>query len=148
MSEIITNKLTGKTSAGDVDITSEGGAVTMQLQQGLAKAWVNFNGRDTLAVQDSLNYSSVTDNDDGDYTSAYSSNFDNVNYITNGGNFGEKNHGRGTWGLGVGLNSDNSLSLYTSSQVRMYSNYGASASSAGGEYDPTPCHIIHMGDLA
>ena len=34
MSEIITNKLTGKTAAGDVTITSEGGSATMQLQQG------------------------------------------------------------------------------------------------------------------
>ena len=42
MSEIITNKLTGKTAAGDVDITSEGGAVTMQLQQGLAKVVFSF----------------------------------------------------------------------------------------------------------
>jgi hypothetical protein len=31
--------LRGNTSAGDITITSEGGSATMQLQQGLEKAW-------------------------------------------------------------------------------------------------------------
>ena len=61
MSEIITNKLTGKTAAGDVDVTSEGGNVTFQLQQGLAKAWMNLNSTGTVAIRDSFNISSVTD---------------------------------------------------------------------------------------
>ena len=43
MSEIKVDTLTGKTTAGDITVTSEGGAATMQLQQGLAKAWVGFN---------------------------------------------------------------------------------------------------------
>jgi hypothetical protein len=37
MSTILVDNLTGKTSAGDITVTSEGGAATMQLQQGLAK---------------------------------------------------------------------------------------------------------------
>ncbi len=31
--------LRGNTAAGNITITSEGGAATMQLQQGVAKAW-------------------------------------------------------------------------------------------------------------
>ena len=61
MSEIITNKLTGKASAGDVTITSEGGAATMQLQQGVAKAWNNVDGTGTIASRDSFNISGITD---------------------------------------------------------------------------------------
>lgn len=80
MSEIITDKLTGKTSAGDVDITSEGGAVTMQLQQGLLKAWVNLDGTGTIAVLDSLNIASVTDDGGGAYINAFTNSFNNVNY--------------------------------------------------------------------
>ena len=68
MSEIITDKLTGKTSAGDVTITSEGGSATMQMQQGLAKAWIHFNGTGTVATRDSFNMSSVTDRAVGAYT--------------------------------------------------------------------------------
>ena len=62
MSTVITDNLTGKTAAGNVTITSEGGAVTMQLQQGVAKAWIDYKGTSTNAVQDSLNITSVTDN--------------------------------------------------------------------------------------
>ena len=61
MSEIKVDKLTGKTSAGDIDVTSEGGAVTMQLQQGLAKAWCNNDQNSTHDVADSFNISSISD---------------------------------------------------------------------------------------
>ena len=68
MSTILVDNLTGKTSAGDITVTSEGGAATQSLQQGLAKAWIDYKGTATNAVQDSLNISSVTDNGTGDYT--------------------------------------------------------------------------------
>ena len=50
----------GVTSAGDITITSEGGAATQSLQQGLAKFWVNVASNQTT-VNDSLNMSSVSD---------------------------------------------------------------------------------------
>lgn len=67
MSEIITNKLTGKTAAGDVTITSEGGAATMQLQQGVAKAWANIDGNNTAHIDDSFNAASLNDLGTGRY---------------------------------------------------------------------------------
>jgi len=57
--------LRGNTSAGDITITSEGGSATMQLQQGLAKAW--FNGTSAPAVANAFNVSSVTDNATGQF---------------------------------------------------------------------------------
>jgi hypothetical protein len=36
--------------------------------QGSAKAWVNFQGTDTVAIRASYNVSSITDNGTGDYT--------------------------------------------------------------------------------
>ena len=53
----------GVTSAGDITITSEGGAATQSLQQGLAKAWDNNNtgSGGSLTSTDSLNISSRTD---------------------------------------------------------------------------------------
>ena len=80
MSTIIADNLTGKTSAGSITVTSEGGAATQSLQQGLAKAWVNFNGTGTIAARDSLNLTSLTDNGTGDYTVSYTNNMNNVNY--------------------------------------------------------------------
>ena len=84
MSEIIVDDLTGKTSAGDITVTSEGGAATMQLQQGLAKAWVNFDGTGTPAARDSFNLASITDNGAGDYTITVSNAFNNANYASTG----------------------------------------------------------------
>ena len=82
MSEIITNKLTGKTAAGNVTITSEGGAVTMQLQQGLLKMWVMFNGSSAPTTADSLNVGSLTDNGSGDYRINRTNAMNNANYST------------------------------------------------------------------
>jgi hypothetical protein len=60
MSEIITDKLTGKTSAGDVTITD--GSATMQLQQGLAKSWVaGANDSSQSITGDTFNVSGFTD---------------------------------------------------------------------------------------
>ena len=57
--------------------------------EGLAKAWVNFNGTGTIAARDSFNVASLTDNGTGDYTVNFSSSFDNANYTyassSNGG---------------------------------------------------------------
>jgi len=79
MSEIIADKLTGKASAGDVTITSEGGAVTMQLQQGLTKAWLNFQGSGTVTIFDDLNHSSVTDSATGKFIGNLTNAMSNIN---------------------------------------------------------------------
>lgn len=80
MSELKVDALTGKTSAGDITVTSEGGAATQSLQQGLAKAWVNFNGTGTVAVSDSLNSSSVSDRGTGAYTFNINNALSNATY--------------------------------------------------------------------
>jgi hypothetical protein len=45
----------------------------------LAKAWVNFNGQGTVAIRDSYNVTSITDNGVGIFTVNYNS-FSNSNY--------------------------------------------------------------------
>ena len=47
---------------------------------GSAKAWVNFNGTGTLAVRNSLNTSSVTDNSTGNYSQVYTNSFSAADY--------------------------------------------------------------------
>ena len=60
---------------------AEGGSGTTNTAQGLAKAWVNFNGAaGTLSARDSFNTSSLSDNGPGKYTSSFSNDFGNVNY--------------------------------------------------------------------
>jgi len=62
------DELQGITAAGNITVTSEGGAATMQLQQGLAKAWAYFNGQAATPVFfDSFNCSSLIDGGTGTY---------------------------------------------------------------------------------
>ena len=44
------------------------------LDKRMASAWVNFNGTGTVAIYDSFNISSITDNGTGLYTANYSVN--------------------------------------------------------------------------
>jgi len=75
MSEIKVDSLTGKTSAGNITVTSEGGAATMQLQQGLAKALSRSDNSATLS--DSLNIASTVDVTIGQWR------FNKTNVMTN-----------------------------------------------------------------
>ena len=50
--------------------------------RGVAAAWVNFNGTGTVAVRDSENVSSLTDNGTGSYNVNYTNNFAAVDYTT------------------------------------------------------------------
>ena len=80
MSEIKTDKLTGVGTAGSIVVTGEGNSTTTNLQQGLTKVWVRFNGTSTVAVNDSLNVSGLTDHGTGDYQVNFTNNMGNVNY--------------------------------------------------------------------
>jgi hypothetical protein len=84
MSTIIADNLTGKTSAGDITVTSEGGAATQSLQQGLAKAWANWDGTSPSSFYDSFSQSALTDNGTGDFTCNHLSNFSTINYVLSG----------------------------------------------------------------
>ena len=50
----------------------------------LCRAWVNFNGQGTVAIRDSFNISSLTDNGTGDYTLNFSNAFSNDDYCLAG----------------------------------------------------------------
>ena len=61
------------------------GAPTFQNSSGteigqLAKAWVNFNGQGTIAINDDFNVSSLTDNGTGSYTVTFTTAMSNGNY--------------------------------------------------------------------
>lgn len=52
----------------------------MVQHEGVCKAWVRFNGNGTVAITDSYNVSSVTDNGTGAYTVNFTTSFANANY--------------------------------------------------------------------
>ena len=78
MSTVLLNTLTGKTSAGSIVVTGEGGSTTTNMQQGLVKVWVD--GTDAAVLSDSFNLSSGTDNGTGDYTYTITNDMASVNY--------------------------------------------------------------------
>jgi hypothetical protein len=79
-SELKVDKFTGVTTAGSIDVTGEGNSTTTNLQQGLAKAWIHFQGTSTSAINDSFNISALTDNGTGNYTITIANDMVNVSY--------------------------------------------------------------------
>ena len=135
MSTILVDNLTGKTSAGSITVTSEGGAATQSLQQGLAKAWVNFNGTGTVAILDSLNASSITDSATGRYRHNFSSSTNSSSYSSNYSTNGYTG-GYTSSALVVGE------AAQTTSQVSVEGIW------AGSYQDSSSCMNTLMGDLA
>jgi len=73
------DELRGIVSAGDITVTSEGGAATQSLQQGLAKMWFQIN-QSSFSVLDSINVSSASDDGTGVFTVTRTNNMNNSNY--------------------------------------------------------------------
>ena len=81
--EIKTNTFKGQTTAGSITVQGEGTATT-NLQQGLAKGWVNFNS--STVARDSFNISTLDDDGTGDYTAHFTTAFSNDDFsVTSGG---------------------------------------------------------------
>ena len=76
---IASNKFVG-TAAGTMTVVGEGGSNTTNIQQGLAKYWQNLDTTGTAEQRDSFNVSGITDNNTGDITTAFTTNFGNANY--------------------------------------------------------------------
>ena len=84
-SQLKVDTLTGVTTAGSILVTGEGNSTTTNLQQGLAKSWVNFDGTgtsvgDVITPRDSFNVGSITDRGTGLYTKTFTSAMSNTNF--------------------------------------------------------------------
>ena len=80
VSEIAIDKLKGASSAGSMSVVGEGGSTTTNLQQGLAKYWIDYNKYSNNNVEDSLNSSSITDAGTGDTTLNFTNNMASTAY--------------------------------------------------------------------
>jgi len=76
------DELRGIASAGDITVTSEGGAATQSLQQGLAKAWSEFIT--SVAINDSFNVASMSDEGVGDYQTNLTNSMASTAYVAIG----------------------------------------------------------------
>ena len=132
-SELKVDKFTGVTTAGSISVTGEGNSTTTNLQQGLAKCWVNFDGTGTIASRDSFNIASLTDTGTGHYDPNFSNNMSNNDYSATGGISESGVGGEATIILGDG---------YTTSSVLIFTRNSTSATDY--QFVATSIH----GDLA
>ena len=133
-SQLKVDTITGVATAGSIAVTGEGNSTTTNLQQGLCKAWINFNGTGTIATRDSFNVASITDGGTGLYTVTITNDFNNDDYSTAGA-AGEEDDSGGNRSLGLRARAAGSQNL------RGFRD-GVSAD------DMAEMHIHIMGDLA
>jgi hypothetical protein len=129
-------------SAGSATIIAEGGTNTTNLQQGLAKAWVNTNGTSTAAIRDSFNVASMTDNGTGNQTHAWTNDFSNDDYSFGG--FCSYTGSRvAVWG-------DDTAGGYAfaAGSLQMKTSYVAGTDGTGTPFDCLDNHQNIHGDLA
>lgn len=66
------------------DASSNNSTAMSTINQGTAKAWINFNGTGTIAARDSFNVASLTDEGVGAYQTNLTTSLDNANYAVSG----------------------------------------------------------------
>ena len=81
-SELKVDKFTGVTTAGSILVTGEGNSTTTNLQQGLAKAWLNQDSG--TSIRDSFNIASITDTSTGQHTKTMTNAMGSINYSGGG----------------------------------------------------------------
>ena len=144
MSTILVDNLTGKTTAGNVTVTSEGGAATMHMQQGLCKAWVRFDATDSNSVNDSFNVQTIRDNGTGQHGITLTSAMDNTNWSVQCTGTGSGTSG-GTTQLDSGSWGGSGTSPYrttTQANMRGIDNH------TSNEVDHDDHNVACFGDLA
>ena len=94
-----------------------------------ARAWVNFDGSGTVAIRDSDNVSSITDNGVGNYTTNFTDALSSANFCCNfcGNDDGTTAGLTDGYGYGSLLKGSTSI-VYTTSSIRLGVGYPANAS--------------------
>ena len=137
MSTLRTNALEGVDAKNSITIVAgTGNITTTNVQSGLAKSWINFNGESTIAVRDSFNNSSIGDNGTGNYTVTRTSTMSDTNY-THGGMAGASTNNL----INISQPSNSNTPTTTAS---MYSTLHANTSHSDGHF----VGVQIFGDLA
>ena len=105
------NTLKGTTTAGSVTVQGEGTATT-NMQQGLAKAWANFDEQDPNQIRDDLNVTNLTDNGTGYFTINLTNSMNNNDY-SRIGSAGENANSGGNRVVGLRLPATGSFNINT-----------------------------------
>jgi hypothetical protein len=133
------------TSRLKVDAINSRRNADLNLLEGSAKAWINFNGTGTPAARDSFNVSTITDSGTGDYDINFSSNMSNDDYAPVGysNNYNGQNNFYGEGRIALG-------STYSGAagQTTALVNFLSYVAGGTGVSDATENAMSVHGDLA
>ena len=116
------------TTAGTLIAANSSGVVQMNSGYGSnanaygCSAWVNFNGKNTVAIRASGNVSSITDNGTGLYTLNFTTAMPDANYMVTGSTVGNSQN------EGQIVTGSNNLSSQSTSSVQLAVMYCANGS--------------------
>ena len=134
--------MAGKIVADTLEHSTAGSVTTDYVVNGSAKAWFNMNGTSTPANRDSFNIASITDNGTGDYSSSFTSSFDNADYAM-GGWTGYP----GSRGAIFGDDASHPT-IYATGAFRLRTSYVNGTNGDLAPFDVTYNNQMFMGDLA
>ena len=103
----------------------------------LCKAWVNFNGTGTVAIRDSYNVSSITDNGTGNYTVNFANAMSNTNYSFSGSSEFYNNR--------LCVLSQSTAGSKTPSSLPVITGYAGAGSYNGAPLDMSDNHVHVFG---
>ena len=118
---------------------SDGGAVTQNTVQSLAKHWVYFS-MEGASFSDSFNSSSLTDDATGDFLIDITSSFSNVNYAIQ---FSANCYAADTWEVNQSVNAKMNWGVTNTT-----SKYDTASYANGSYIDSRYCYSLGHGDLA
>ena len=125
-------------------VTSEGGAATSIIGQGLTKCWANVVGNGT-AISDSFNLTSLTDNATGSFTKTIANDMASINYSVSG--MIAPLSSQSDEGIGRCMNIDHGTTM-TASAYRVHCVSTSNGSSNVGLEDNEDTMTQVVGDLA
>lgn len=143
------------TTSGGLDVDSSGkvrvttladssgnnNSTPAEIASGRAKAWVNFNGTGTVAIRDSYNVSSITDNGTGEHNVNFTNAMANANYAVCCTQGDGTTTGSIPYGLFFNTAGYGKTFQQTTSTVKVHSvTYG------GSVYDALYNYVVIFGD--
>ena len=150
MSTLVIDTIQDKTTAGSINVRGEGSNNT-NLQQGLAKHWVNYDAADQ-ATRASFNQTSLTDHATGDFSTFYANNMSDAEdrcIFTDAYNTKSEGSGENSGPHRAGANSCQAGdTAQSTTRVNFHVYYGSSGSGDGGKDDLDGNYCATFGDLA
>ena len=138
MSRVVVNEIEAKVG-NDVKFNSNianpttvqgEGTNTTNLQQGLCKVWVDLDGTGTIAIDDSLNCTSATDNNTGNYTVTFTNSMASATYS------------------GGAIASNRRVIIFNTRAAGNAAIYSQDHNDGTNEADADPACFLIFGDLA